>query len=291
MKSIIFLLLPCFIFTQKPTLFPLKKGDKWGYGDKNNKFVIAPQYDFAYPFSEYKVYDPQLKKYSNQMSAKVQLSDKTKCILENNTEISCSKLEDPSFTDDESTFISATEEEIKEMRRKSDNAEQNIINQTPEILKNTYKKVNVLSTSPLLFLVEKDNKKGVVNNTGNTVVPIEYDYIQPHAYQNPSGSYETYMVAGLYSINSNMLDKYYSKDGKIFLESYYPYSPADLSGKFIKIADKDKKIRIYSLNSQKYINNSAYNKVLDTFSKGMMLVERNGIQFYIDDSGKEYKSE
>ncbi len=35
-----------------PELIPYRKGDKWGFCDRNKKIVIGCKYDFAGPFSE-----------------------------------------------------------------------------------------------------------------------------------------------------------------------------------------------------------------------------------------------
>lgn len=62
MKKIITILLAIFFFslfsqlvfcedTKLPDLIPYRKGDKWGFCDKNKKIVIPCKYDEAYPFN------------------------------------------------------------------------------------------------------------------------------------------------------------------------------------------------------------------------------------------------
>ncbi|MDR2237125.1 MAG: WG repeat-containing protein [Chryseobacterium sp.] len=283
MKNIIFLLLSCSVFGQNATLFPAKKGDKWGFVDQNNKLVIAPQYDVAYPFKEYKAYDPQARSYKKVMSARVRLHDQSKCILENHTETDCKKLEDPSeYTDN---FTSATETEVKAMQKKASDEKQEIISQLPENIRKQYDSVDLLSRSPLLFMVKKNGKSGIISNTGNVIIPIAYNYIETHRYETTPDHYEFYFIA--VSHNNTGPYQYYSKEGKLFLENYQPYSSIHQFGKFAAVTDKKGKKKIYSQVAGKYINDKTYDK-LSMFTDGMMLVTREGKDFYIDESGKEY---
>ncbi|MDR6922254.1 WG repeat-containing protein [Chryseobacterium sp. 2987] len=283
MKNIIFLLLSSFVFGQKATLFPAKKGDQWGFVDQNNKLVIAPQYDLAYPFKEYKVYNPQSKNYTHVMSAHVRLNNQSKCIAENNTEIDCKKLEDPSEVTDD--FTSATETEVKTMERKAENEKQDIISQLPKDIQEQYERIDVFAKSTPLFLVKKNGKSGIINNTGKLIIPADYDYIEAHGYETSPGKFEPYIIAGPYT--STGVHQYFTKDGKIFLENYQRYSSIHQFGKLTIVADKNGKRKIYNLPARKYINDKTYDK-FSWFTDGMMLVGRDGKEFYIDESGKEY---
>lgn len=283
MKNIIFLLLSSFVFGQKATLFPAKKGDQWGFVDQNNKLVIAPQYDLAYPFKEYKVYNPQSKNYTHVMSAHVRLNNQSKCIAENNTEIDCKKLEDPSEVKDD--FTSATETEVKAMERKAENEKQEIISQLPKNIQEQYERIDVFSKSIPLFLVKKKGKSGIINNTGKLIIPADYDYIEGHGYETSPGKFEPYFIAGPYTRTG--VNQYFTKDGKLFLDNYQPYSSIHQFGKLTIVTDKNGKRKIYNLPARKYINDKTYDK-FSWFTDGMMLVERDGKEFYIDESGKEY---
>ncbi|KPE49561.1 WG repeat-containing protein [Chryseobacterium indologenes] len=288
MKNIIFLLLSSFVFGQKATLFPVKKGNQWGFVDQNNKLVIAPQYDLAYPFKEYKVYNSQSKNYTHVMSAHVRLNNQSKCIAENNTEIDCKKLKDISETADNDTYssiMSATETEVKAMERKAENEKQEIISQLSKDIQEQYESIDVFAKSTPLFLVKKNGKSGIINNTGKLIIPADYDYIEGHSYETSPGKFEPYFIAGPYTRTG--VHQYFTKDGKLFLDNYQPYSSIHQFGKLTIVADKNGKKKIYSLPARKYINDKTYDK-FSWFTDGMMLVERAGKEFYIDESGKEY---
>ena len=40
------------IYSDLPKLIPYRKGDKWGFCDRNKKIVVECVYDWARPFSE-----------------------------------------------------------------------------------------------------------------------------------------------------------------------------------------------------------------------------------------------
>ncbi|KFF15893.1 WG repeat-containing protein [Chryseobacterium sp. JM1] len=287
MVKYLFLFASCFVLAQKATLFPLKKGDKWGFADEKQKFIIAPQYDFASPFVEYKIYDSQQKTYKNVMSANVKLEKKSKCILEDNTEINCASLEDLS-TSIETSFYEISQDDYTKQRKRTDDKNLESISQIPQDIRNKYQKIEAFQNSSLLFLVKNNEKSGIIDNTGRIIVPLVNDFIEGHVYETTTaGKYDLYFVG----VNLKPLpDRYYLRDGKFLIESYSPFSVASMSGSFVKVSGKNRKIKIYNLTYQKYINDKTYDKVLNTFSNGMMVVERDGEEFYIDEAGKEHKS-
>ncbi|MDV7699200.1 WG repeat-containing protein [Chryseobacterium soli] len=277
----------CLVLAQKATLFPVKKGDKWGFADNKQKFIIAPQYDFANPFAEYNVYDPLQKKYKKVMAATVKLEKKSKCILEDNTEISCAKLEDLS-TSIGASIYEFSDDDYRKERKEIEDKNLEVINQIPQDIRNKYQKIEVFKNGLLLFLVKNNEKSGIIDNTGKIIVPLVNDFIEGHVYETTTpGKYELYFVG----TNLKPLpDRYYLRDGKFLIESYSPFSVASMSGSFVKVSDKNRKIKIYNVTHQKYINDKTYDKVLNTFSNGMMIVERDGAEFYIDEAGTEHKS-
>lgn len=283
-----FLFFSCIIFAQQPNLYPVKKGEKWGYYDGIKKIVITPQYDFAEPFSDYRIYDPSSRKYNKVRSATVVINGKKKCILPDSSEINCSKLSNDASEDSGINAYDISQQQYEVQQKAIENENRELINQIPLEIRSKYDKINRFNQSLPLFLVVKNGKSGIIENNGNVVLPLVNDFVEGHVYETATaGKYDLYFVG----VNLKPVpDKYYLRDGKFLIESYSPFSTASDSGSFIKVSDKNKKIKIYNLTYKKYINDKTYDKTPGLFSNGMMLVERNGQQFYIDETGKEFKS-
>jgi hypothetical protein len=50
--AFLFILLGTTLGICQPELIPYRKGDKWGFCDRNKKIVIPIKYDLVWPFSE-----------------------------------------------------------------------------------------------------------------------------------------------------------------------------------------------------------------------------------------------
>lgn len=270
------LLLSSSLFSQKSKIMPVKKGNLWGFADENMKFVIQPQYNQAFPFEDYKIYDQISHKYQLVRLAKVYKNNKLKCIDENNSENDCTNLTPyrKEFIEPKTTV--ATEASIDEPV---------IEDQVPYIIKEKFNNVEIFYKEPMIYLVKKDKKKGLIDANGKEIIPINFDFIERHAIWENSEKKEFFFTAT--NLNTIKTD-YFDLTGKLIFESFEPYSPIDPYNNFISIRDKNGKLRIYYLVKRNFINNKFYDKVYNSFIDEKILVERNKKEFYIDRNGKEY---
>lgn len=270
------LLLSSSLFSQKSKIMPVKKGNLWGFADENMKFVIQPQYNQAFPFEDYKIYDQISHKYQLVRLAKVYKNNKLKCIDENNSENDCTNLTPyrKEFIEPKTTV--ATEASIDEPV---------IEDQVPSIIKEKFNNVEIFYKEPMIYLVKKDKKKGLIDANGKEIIPINFDFIERHTIWENSEKKEFFFTAT--NLNTIKTD-YFDLTGKLIFESFEPYSPIDPYNNFISIRDKNGKLRIYNLVKRNFINNKFYDKVYNSFIDEKILVERNKKEFYIDRNGKEY---
>ena len=270
------LLLSSSLFSQKSKIMPVKKGNLWGFADENMKFVIQPQYNQAFPFEDYKIYDQISHKYQLVRLAKVYKNNKLKCIDENNSENDCTNLTPyrKEFIEPKTTV--ATEASIDEPV---------IEDQVPSIIKEKFNNVEIFYKEPMIYLVKKDKKKGLIDANGKEIIPINFDFIERHTIWENSEKKEFFFTAT--NLNTIKTD-YFDLTGKLIFESFEPYSPIDPYNNFISIRDKNGKLRIYNLVKRNFINNKFYDKVYNSFIDEQILVERNKKEFYIDRNGKEY---
>ncbi|KQT19284.1 hypothetical protein ASG31_18070 [Chryseobacterium sp. Leaf404] len=247
----ILLLVPVFYFPQKP-LIPVKIENKWGFMDENKKLVIPAQYDQAYPFAEYKIFDKEEKKYKNVSLAKVFEKKNMKCILSTNINLPCTNLSSNSENSATSVFF-ADEDEILRKKIIREDEDRKIIDDFQKKVPDQFEGIKIITHTPLFFEVKKNNKFGVANESGDIIVPINFDFTEPKSFTNQQRNQEIYFI-GKFMYPSDAPTEYFSRNGKLLLKSYMPYFPILQSGTLIKVQDKEGNYIIYNIQERKFIN-------------------------------------
>lgn len=282
-KNILFLA-PAFYFPQKP-LIPVKIENKWGFMDENKKLVIPAQYDQAYTFAEYKIFDKAEKRYKNVSLAKVFEKKNMKCILSSNIDLPCTNLSGNSENSTASVSF-ANEDEILRKKIIRKNEDKKIIEDFKKKVSQLYDDIDIVTHQPLFFKVKKNNKTGITNADGATIVPVNFDYAEGKSFTNQQGNREIYFIGFIQADNSSY--EYFSGNGKLLLKSYMPYFPVLQSGILIKVQNKEGKYIIYNIQERKFINKKKYDKLASSYQNGYLLAERKDKEFFIDETGKEY---
>ena len=281
----LFLLLPFLFCAQNGKLIPVKVGSKWGFMDAKNTLIIPAKYDRANPFAEYERYDKTERKIKKITLAKVFEDRKMKCILADNTELPCDNLSRAS-ENSSSDILTESESKIRQaemMRREKD---EKIIDDFKKQNIGQFDDVKIAAKNPLLFRITKNKKYGITDEKGTVIIPADFEIIETKSFSNSQGKHEAYFIGK--SLDPKTSNLYFSDRGKKFAENFMPYFPVHPSGNLIKIQDSKGKYRIYNFQQKKYINKNYYDKLDSSYDNGLLLAERNGSEFYIDETGKEY---
>jgi hypothetical protein len=180
------------------------------------KIVITPQYDFAEPFSDYRIYDPSSRKYNKVRSATVVMNGK-EMYSPDSSEINCSKLSNDASEDSGINAYDISQEQYEVQQKAIENENQELINQIPVEIRSKYDKINRFNQSLPLFLVVKNGKSGIIENNGNVVLPLVNDFVEGHVYETATaGKYDLYFVG----VNLKPVpDKYYLKMENFLLKA------------------------------------------------------------------------
>lgn len=279
----ILILAPVFYFPQKP-LIPVKIENKWGFMDENKKLIISAQYDQAYPFAEYRIYDKAEKRYKNVSLAKVFDKKNMKCILYSNIDIPCTNLSGNSENFTTNVYL-ADEDEILRKKIIRENEDRKIIDDFKKKVPQLFDDISIVTHHPLFFKVKRDNKTGITNEDGTTVVAIKFDYTEAKGFTSSQGNQEIYFMGFMQAEN---IYEYFSGDGKLLFKNYMPYFPIVQSGTLIKVKNREGKYIIYNIRERKFINKKKYDKLASSYQNGYLLAERKDKEFFIDETGKEY---
>lgn len=282
------LFVPIFYSSQNSVLIPVKIENKWGFINENKKLIIPAQYDKAFPFEEYSIYNKTERKYKIVFLAKVFEGKSMKCILSNNENIPCTNLS--SKNEGPKTMVSvAYEDEIIKKRLIKENEDEKIINDFKKNTHEQYDDIRIATYNPLYFIVRKNKKAGITDQNGTLTVPVIFDFVEPKSFTNLQGNEEIYFIGQLYqTINPNLPNAYFSNKGKLFLKNYTPYFPLIPSGLLIKTQNKNGKHLIYNIQEKKHISKKQFDRLGSSYQNGFLLAERNGKEFFIDEKGKEY---
>lgn len=264
----------------------MKIEGKWGFMDENKKLMIPAQYDQVYPFAEYKIFDKAEKKYENVYLAKVFDKKNMKCLLSDNTNLPCANLSSTSENFSTSVYFT-DEDEIQRKKLIRENEDRKIIDDFQKKVPDWFDGIKIINRTPLFFEVKKNNKFGIANESGDIIVPINFDFNEPKNFTNQQGNQEIYFI-GSFMYPSDAPNEYFSGNGKLLLKNYIPYVPILQSGKLIKVKNKEGKYTIYNIQKRKFINKKQYDKVASSYQNGYLLTERKDKEFFIDETGKEY---
>jgi len=285
--AILFMAISISLVAQTPELIPYRKGNKWGYCDRNKNLIIDCKFDDAYLFDE-----------KNEF-ARVKFNDKW-CFIDKKGEI-VAELDYDEVNDFKEDMILVVKNEKYGFLDK----------QFKEVVPPKYDLAHEFSNSlALVYIIDDKEYYGYINKDGKEVIPLLYHYATDFSDGiaivnkkiidtkgktvseiNAESFYEFkngYARVDMLASNQNDMIPYFrwgfiNSKGKIVIKPQF-FDAQDFSEGFAAVKNENEKWGFID-EKGKLIIDYQFDEVLD-FSEGLAPVKVDDKWGYIDKNGK-----